>query len=187
MKKIFIFIFIIALSISATAQEKPFRIGLKVGVPNIIGLNIEYVTPLLDGKLAATLDYSKFSFTAEGVEIDYSYFEIGTNYYFKKKGRGLYGHISYGKITVTGTYTDVNLGTGSAKMPFSMMNFKLGAKLGKGFYFRTELGYGIVFSGMDKVDVKYTDPAGFTTTEEVTVPSLVSGGPIVNIGIGIAF
>ena len=39
-------------------QELPLRIGLKVGYPQVAGLNLEYVTPLLNKRLAADLDLS---------------------------------------------------------------------------------------------------------------------------------
>jgi hypothetical protein len=37
---------IFAMSMNASAQERPYRIGLKLGIPQIVGLNLEYVTPI---------------------------------------------------------------------------------------------------------------------------------------------
>ena len=182
MKKILIFILLIGFSITVSAQEKPIRIGLKIGVPNIIGVNLEYVTPLFDGKFAPTADFSKISFTIDNVTMDYSYFEIGTNYYFTKQGQGLYGHASYGRINVKGTYDDDTHGVGKSELPLSLVNLKLGAKLGKAFYFRAELGYGLVLSGIEKVTVTYA-----SYTEDVDLPSVIGGGPIVNLGFGFSF
>src|SRR5690554_2331125 len=47
-------------SLSETGQHssiKPLRIGLRIGVPNLVTGNIEYVTPLFDNRLALTVDY----------------------------------------------------------------------------------------------------------------------------------
>ena len=52
MKKSLIFLCLFTISTFAFSQEKPFRVGLKFGIPNIAGLNLEYVTPALDEKLA---------------------------------------------------------------------------------------------------------------------------------------
>ncbi|MEM7381808.1 MAG: hypothetical protein AAF361_11505 [Bacteroidota bacterium] len=89
MKKLTV-ILIVLVSASATqAQDRPYRLGVKLGLPNIFGLNAEYVTPLLDGKLAGSIDFSKLSLTVGAVELDYRYFEFGANYYFVKDGEDL--------------------------------------------------------------------------------------------------
>ena len=69
---------------------KPFRIGVKVGVPNIATINAEYVTPLLDDRVAISVDYMSLSPTIDDTEISYNNFEIGTNIYLNNKGSGLY-------------------------------------------------------------------------------------------------
>ncbi len=78
MKKITHYLVIILLLISAPAcfaqtsvetesnyerdyKLRPFRIGAKVGFPNLIGGNIEYVTPLLNRRLAVSVDYSNLN------------------------------------------------------------------------------------------------------------------------------
>lgn len=40
-------------------KTRPIRLGLKLGFPNLVGGNFEYVTPLLRNKLAVNLDYSQ--------------------------------------------------------------------------------------------------------------------------------
>lgn len=47
----------IFLSLNASAQEKPIRIGVKIGYPNALGGNLEYVTPLLGKKLAPSIEF----------------------------------------------------------------------------------------------------------------------------------
>ncbi|OEY72212.1 hypothetical protein [Salegentibacter salarius] len=87
-------------------KVRPFRVGAKLGFPNIIGGNIEYVTPLFNDKLAVNLDYSMIKSDwlgfdeeaeAENNELDLTYIEGGLNYYFFKPGRGLYGGVELRK------------------------------------------------------------------------------------------
>ncbi len=67
------------------------------------------------------------------------------------------------------------------------MNLKVGAKFGNGFYFRPEIGYGILAGG-SKVEVEYTDPITNTTiSEEEEVPGFLVGGVVFNPGFGVAF
>lgn len=182
MKKLLIFCFTLALfTASVNAQENPMRIGLKFGIPNIVGLNLEYVTPALGAKLAPTLDFSYFSFTINDVKLSYSYFELGTNYYFLKEGRSLYGHLSYGRIGFKGTYNDPTLGEGKGTVGINLLNIKLGAKFGNSFYFRPEIGYGVLI-GNSTIEVKYN-----SVTQKEEVPNALAGGPVFNIGFGVAF
>lgn len=180
---------------------RPFRIGAKVGFPNLIGGNLEYVTPLLNNKLAVNLDYSaiKSDWLIEGEgdaseekdELNYTYIEGGLNYYFFKPGRGLYGAVSYGNIKIKGTIHNedsrvvIDASHGS-------MNIKLGAKLGGLFYFRPEVGYS--FSPLpDNIEATkvYNDGSRETIREEFdtdTQPyNLLFSGLMANIGIGFAF
>src|SRR5690606_1934849 len=71
-----------------TKSIKPLRFGVKVGVPNIITANAEYVTPLLNNRVAFSIDYMSLSKTIDDTEINFNNFEIGTNIYFNKKGKG---------------------------------------------------------------------------------------------------
>ena len=43
------------------SNVKPIRIGAKLGFPNLISLNLEYVLPILDNKLAVSADISKIN------------------------------------------------------------------------------------------------------------------------------
>ncbi len=180
MKKLLILCAALFIAFAGQAQEKPFRIGIKFGVPNIVGLNAEYVTPILGGKLAPTADFSYFSLSAAGAKVSFSYLEIGSNYYFMNQGKGLYGHVSYGNIGFKGTYDDPQYGDGEGKATVSLVNLKLGAKLGNTVYFRPELGYAVGSGG--KVRVEYD---GYS--EEEDIPGFLSGGLVVNLGFGFAF
>ena len=183
MKKSFIFLFVIVCLVgTASAQEKPIRIGLKFGVPNIAGLHAEYVTP---ARFAPTVDFSHFSLSSGNTEFSFSYIEVGSNYYFKPEGKGFYGHLSYGRVGFKGTYTDANLGEGEAKVGLNRVNLKIGAKWGNAFYFRPEIGYAIGLSETS-INVEYTNN-GTTQTEKESIPGFLGGGPLFNLGFGVAF
>jgi hypothetical protein len=181
------------LSLIVNAQDKPFRIGVKLGLPNIAGAGIEYVTPLVGQKLAIYGDFSLFSPTIDDVAIDFTYFEGGLNYYFFKEGRSLYGSLSYGQFNSDFTYQGLESDDGSktngeatASYSYSSVNVKIGAKLGGGFYFRPEIGYALT-PGKSSFDIVATFPDGSTESQSEEIPAFISGGLIFNIGIGVAF
>lgn len=184
-----------------TKKEKkmrPFRVGAKLGFPNVIGGNIEYLTPFFNDKLAVSADYSTIKSdwllqgedTAEN-EMAYTYIEGGLNYYFFKPGRGLYGGVSYGNINIEGT-VDYQESRDFIDSSHGSINIKLGAKLGGLFYFRPEVGYS--FSSLpDHVEATkvYNDgrreTVNFEFDSEVKPYNLLFSGLIASIGIGFAF
>ena len=154
MKKLSILVCgIVLLSLTTVAQDQPFRIGVKIGWPNLAGLNAEYATPLLGGRLAPSVDFSIIPSRSVGdVEAKFSYFELGANVYVIKPGKGLYLNVGYGRFGFDGSVTqDVDFGgavgvqsaTGEVSLGLNRVNFKLGSKLGGRVYFRTEFGWGI--------------------------------------------
>ena len=175
----------------------PFRIGLKIGTPNILGGNVEYVLPALNNHIALFADLSGFSLKLDEVESNISYFEIGTNIYFNEKGSGFYGAFSYGNFSVEGTYSDADLmvdgqpvtGDATGKLDVNTFNVKLGAKLGKMFYFRIEAGYGFGDIPQEITVNGTVGGAPATGTEEIPeVPGIGEGGyALFNIGFGISF
>lgn len=184
----------------AFSQENPFRIGVKIGFPNVIGGNIEYVTPLLENKLSVSVDYSGLkanSFLDEGDTGKFRYFEAGANYYFTKEGEGLYGGLSYGSFKIDGTLSDLDSndetksgGSGVYDTSSSSINLLLGAKLGRRFYFRPEIGF--AFSGFpETVSMDVTFPDGSRELQYVLekgdLPSVLSSGLMFKIGFGVAF
>ncbi len=179
---------------------KPFRIGAKMGFPNLIGGNIEYVTPLLNKKLAISVDYSSLNsdwFIENNNEgrssenIKFSYLEGGLNYYLFEPGKGLYAGLAYNSISFEGS---LNYEDGSKDYIDETHNsfaIKLGAKLGGLFYFRPEIGYS--FSALPTsyqvVSVSSTGERE-TFREDINtevVPEFLLKGFIVNIGLGFAF
>lgn len=197
-------------------KVRPIRIGAKIGFPNLVGGNLEYVTPLLNKKLSIYGDFSTlkskwveleeiedyYGNSGEQNTYDFKYIEGGLNYYFFKPGRGLYGGMSYGAINIRGTEyglasndemdTSGKRGVGTIDMTHTSFNLKLGAKLGGLFYFRPEVGYS--FSTLPRhitTTVVFEDG----TREIQNLSFDVEDGPaeilykglIANIGIGFAF
>lgn len=202
MKKISIILLLIFCTFSY-AQDKqeinPLRIGLKIGTPNIIGGNIEYVTPLLNNRIAIFADYSGFTIKEDASKIALKYFEAGTNIYFKETGKGLYASLAYGTLNLDGNYSDAETvngtlyeGEAEGSIDVSTLNAKIGAKLGNKFYFRIEAGYG--FGDIpQQIEITGTEKnTGTTKTDyvEITddIPGINENGYIVfNLGFGIAF
>ncbi len=186
---------------------RPFRVGLKVGFPNTVGVNLEYATPLLGKKLSLSLDYSKlksswFSGTTDAKEesddYNYSFFGAGLNYYFFKPGKGLYSGLSFGRIGFEGQSavtkydgnSEVN-GTEYFDFINNSINLKVGARWGGLFYFRPEIGYSFnpIPDIVDSVII-YADGTRENETyslEDQNIISPLLSGFIFNIGFGFAF
>ncbi|WP_258103791.1 hypothetical protein [Marinoscillum sp. MHG1-6] len=182
MKKLFIYLTLsVALLATVSAQDKKVRVGLKFGFPNLAGLTGEYVLPVLGGRIAPNVDFTKMpTISLFGAEFDYSYFSLGGNVYLRK-GKGPYAHVGYGNQSFKGSYTKSGL-EGSGSVNLSYLNFKLGVKSGGTFYFMSEIGYAALL-GDSEFKVKYPD--GSTDTE--AVPSILSKGLMINSGFGLAF
>ncbi len=191
-------IVVIITSTQLQAQEKPFRIGVKAGFPNIVTGNLEYVTPLMDYRLSLMVDYSSFSFDfdvedPEELVLDYSYFEIGLNYYFVNEGKGPYVSLSYTNMSLDLTYDNIEsnnspgqYGSATAGIGMNTMNIKLGAKWGGLIYFRPEIGFSFTpLPNTITAEVHFPDETIEFHTEEI--PSQLTGGLIVNIGFGFSF
>lgn len=183
MKKIILCCFAVGLLVTAAnAQDNPIRIGLKFGVPNIIGLNGEYATPALGGRLAPSLDFSYFSLSLGGAKASFSYFSLGADVYVKPNARGAYANLSYGRIGLSAKYTDPIYGSGKGTIGINLLNIKVGAKLGKSFYFRPEIGWAVLLGG-DTFKVTYNNA---NYVEQKTAPGLLAGFTL-NLGFGVAF
>jgi hypothetical protein len=188
------------------SEERSIRIGLKFGVPNLIGLNFEYVTTALNNKLALVADLSyipllfetgnshdnRLLWTNGGKQY---YFEFGSNYYLIKKGKSMYAHLSYGFSRINATYNPRYFLVLSKKdniINTHLINIKCGAKWGNSFYFRPEIGYAINL-GKSTTEIEVIQPASnsitykdepFTITKDI--PAYI-GGLTLNVGFGIAF
>ena len=216
MKKIFI-CFSLVLSTALQAQNdeslsiendtlelniKRVAVGVKLGMPNIIGVSLEFILPVMDNHFAPYADLSGFDIDPDTeTNVGLSYSEFGLNYYLNTKGKGLYFSAGLGNLTTDITFSNqnvsngegisVNDGVGTIQQKISTTNLKLGVKAGKRVYFRFELGYGL---GNIPSDVKITATSvsqGFK--EEISepfpdVPGVSSGGVVIgNVGFGVAF
>lgn len=216
MKKIFI-CFSLVLSTALQAQNdeslsiendtlelniKRVAVGVKLGMPNIIGVSLEFILPFMDNHFAPYADLSGFDIDPDTeTSVGLSYSEFGLNYYLNTKGKGLYFSAGLGNLTTDITFSNqnvsngegisVNDGVGTIQQKISTTNLKLGVKAGKRVYFRFELGYGL---GNIPSDVKITATSvsqGFK--EEISepfpdVPGVSSGGVVIgNVGFGVAF
>jgi len=181
---------------SLTPSIKRFSVGLKIGVPNIAGLSLEGVTPLLDNRIAPFVDISGFDVKDAETEIGLSYTEFGTNIYLGNKGKGAYAGIGFGKLSTDLTFYE-NIdgggrGKGSTGLDIQSTNLKFGIKTGGRIYFRFEVGYGLTSDIPDEITVTLREIGGSqseTETFEVpTIPGLGTNGLLVgNFGFGISF
>ena len=216
MKKIFICLSLVlstalqaqndkSLSIENDTLElnvKRVAVGVKLGMPNIIGGSLEFILPVMDNHFAPYADLSGFDIDPDTeTSVGLSYSEFGLNYYLNTKGKGLYFSAGLGNLTTDITFSNqnvsngegisVNDGVGTIQQKISTTNLKLGVKAGKRVYFRFELGYGL---GNIPSDVKITATSvsqGFK--EEISepfpdLPGVSSGGVVIgNVGFGMAF
>ena len=206
MKKIFLILSIIstayvsAQDISITdsiSKSKTISIGVKVGAPNILSLNGEFVLPILNNHIAPFIDYGSFSLDIENTQADLKYLEYGLNIYFGNKGKGLYVGAGSGKLTNEFTFNDLTFedngvslkGSATTSLDINALNLKLGFKSGGLIYFRIEAGYGI---GTIPDRLNFTATSGGITetfSEEIpAIPGIGSNGfAIGNIGLGVSF
>ena len=181
---------------SLAPSVKRFSVGLKIGVPNIAGLSLEGVTPLLDNRVAPFVDFSSFDVKDAETEIGLSYSEFGANVYFNNKGKGAYAGIGFGNLSTDLTfYEDLDGGSrgkGTTGLDIKSTNLKFGIKTGGRFYFRFEIGYGFTSDVPDEITVTLTEIGGTETETDSfdvpTIPGLGTNGILVgNFGFGLSF
>ena len=181
---------------SLAPSVKRFSVGLKIGVPNIAGLSLEGVTPLLDNRVAPFVDFSSFDVKDAETEIGLSYSEFGANVYFNNKGKGAYAGIGFGNLSTDLTfYEDLDGGSrgkGTTGLDIKSTNLKFGIKTGGRFYFRFEIGYGFTSDVPDAITVTLTEINGTETETESldvpTIPGLGTNGLLIgNFGFGLSF
>lgn len=175
-----------------TEDVNPFRVGVKVGFPNGVGLGVEYVTPILGNRIAPFLDYSMLPIE----DLDFKYFEVGSNIYISRRGKGGYVALSYGDLNgkvenLSGTNdADERYTNGVVKEQLSTFNLKLGWKYGRKLYFRVEGGY--AFGKLPRsvevtADVNGNRESFYLNYEEVFDYISGNGYPVFNLGIGYGF
>ena len=181
---------------SLAPKVKRLSVGVKIGVPNIAGLSVEAVTPLLDNRIAAFADFSGFNVSDQETEIGLNYSEFGLNVYLGKKGSGLYASVGAGNLSTDLTFYE-NLdgggrGKGTTGLDIKTTNLKLGIKTGGRIYFRFEVGYGVTSDIPENITVTLEEIGGSgreTESFEVpTIPGVGTNGVLVgNFGFGFSF
>ncbi len=188
-------IILILILVSSTAfAGKPFRIGLKAGLPNVVSLNAEFVLPIFDHRIAPTIDFSDFSISVEDVEVDFTYLEAGINFYIVPNGKWAYANVSIINMKTSLSYSDIlsdidpdlSGGVASTDININSLSFKIGAKLGGFFYVRPEIGYMVTPLASD-ITITAEFPGGSTESITEEVPSVLTGAFIFNFGFGFAF
>lgn len=186
-------------------KTKRISMGAKIGVPNIAGLSLEGITPLLNNRIAPYFDYSSFDINPDDTEVGLSYSEFGTNVYFGDQGNGVYAGVGFGTLSTDLKFKNITLenggnsgtGHGTVTQKLNTTNIKLGIKTDGRIYFRLEIGYG--FGDIpEEVEAsgtfKYQNENGQTITStgtriEVfpTIPGVGTSGVLIgNFGFGIS-
>lgn len=174
---------------------RPLRLGLKIGVPNAVTGNGEYLTPLFDNRVAVAADFMTFSKSFDKGLFDFTSVEFGTNVYFNNRGTGFYAGISYFSFDSNFGFKDykfeneqfgtVIIDDGKADVKFNTFNLKLGMKFGRTVYFRMEAGYG--FGKIpNTVKINSVDFPFYNYDDVPKIFGLSSSGVLVfNIGFGV--
>ena len=173
---------------------KPLRVGARFLIPNVAGLHVEGILPILQNRVGIALDYSSIPFGGiakpildfDGdIDANINYLAVGANFYLKNTAlaRGPYLGVSYLKFSVdTEARSTLDLNT-TATAEVSGVGFKLGTKTGKGaFFFGLELGAAIPVDGPKGTYV--TEKDGFIQIEvfDEEIPVI----PILNFTLGVA-
>lgn len=197
-KPLLVLLALICVQFSTAQMESPsskrISVGAKVGVPNILSLNGEFVLPILDNHFAPFIDYGAFDIEDGATDVGLKYTEFGLNYYFGSKGKGLYIGAGIAELSTDLIFNDLEFddgttGSGSVGVDIGTTNLKLGLKTGGVFYFRIEAGYGL---GSPPKTIDFTATAnGVTETFSEPIPEIPgvneSGLLIGNIGFGFSF
>ena len=197
-KTLLVLLALICVQFSTAQMESPsskrISVGAKVGVPNILSLNGEFVLPILDNHFAPFIDYGAFDIEDGATDVGLKYTEFGLNYYFGSKGKGFYIGAGIAELSTDLIFNDLEFddgttGSGSVGVDIGTTNLKLGLKTGGVFYFRIEAGYGLG-SPPKTIDFEAT-ANGVTETFSEPIPEIPgvneSGLLIGNIGFGFSF
>ncbi|RKY56312.1 MAG: hypothetical protein DRP89_01600 [Candidatus Neomarinimicrobiota bacterium] len=194
-------------SSAALAGEKPIRLELKLGTPNLFGFSGEYLLPELgipaiDKTLAPYFDFSKFTLGLDPtVDLGFTYFGFGAKYYLDQyidlfelpdKMYGTYTGLGFGRLSITLTdegWDDYYHGEGKSEgsVGLNMLQFKIGKRWIWGpITLCIESGYSLgKIDEKIEVEVEYEDGYKETETEDTSdIP--IGGGIIGALSIGLA-
>ena len=140
------------IEIDTISNLKRFSFGIKMGIPNILGLTTEAILPIFKNRMSPYFDYSSFKLNPDTTSIDLNYTDYGINIYVNSKGNGLYASLGSGtlssliffeKIELTDDNGNKGIGTARLKENINTYNIKFGIKSNSKIFFRLEVGYGI--------------------------------------------
>ena len=193
------------IKLDTVSNLKRFSFGIKMGIPNILGLTTEAILPIFKNRVSPYFDYSSFKLNPDKTSIDLNYTDFGANIYVNSKGNGLYASLGSGNLSSLILFQEIELtdengnkGIGSAQLKenINTFNVKLGIKSNSKIFFRLEVGYGIgkIPNNLDltgsfsyeKDGMLYTSN-GSSIESFPTVPGLGKKGIIIgNFGFGIS-
>ena len=193
------------IEIDTISNLKRFSFGIKMGIPNILGLTTEAILPIFKNRVSPYFDYSSFKLNPDKTSIDLNYTDYGVNIYINSKGNGLYASLGSGNLSSLIFFEEIELtdengnkGIGSAQLKenINTFNIKLGIKSNSKIFFRLEIGYGIGkipnnlnltgSFGYEK-DGMYYISRGSSTENFPTIPGIGKKGIIMgNFGFGIS-
>ncbi len=113
------------------AQDYPYRVGLKIGCPQVAGLNLEYLTPLFNKKISIDVDGSYLPLPLNGITENLSGLkaylnEIRTNTYFNGNISNVIGTFTYTNIAISFNYYIFKPGEGLyAGLGLNIMNMNV--------------------------------------------------------------
>ncbi len=140
------------IKIDTISNLKRFSFGIKMGIPNILGLTTEAILPIFKNRVSPYFDYSSFKLNPEKTSIDLNYIDYGVNIYINDKGSGFYASLGSGNLSSLIFFDETELtdengnkGIGSAQLKenINTFNIKFGIKSNSKIFFRLEVGYGI--------------------------------------------
>ena len=193
------------IKIDTISNLKRFSFGIKMGIPNVIGLSTEAILPIFKNKVSPYFDYSSFKLNPDETSIDLNYTDYGINIYINSKGNGLYASLGSGNLSSLILFEEIELtdengtkGLGNAQIKenINTFNVKLGIKSNSKIFFRLEVGYGIGRIpnnlnltgnfGYEK-DGMFYNSKGSSIESFPTVPGIGKRGIIIgNFGFGIS-
>ena len=193
------------IKIDTISNLKSFSFGIKMGIPNVIGLTTEAILPIFKNRVSPYFDYSSFKLNPDKTSIDLNYTDYGINIYINSKGSGLYASLGSGNLSTLILFEEIELtdengnkGLGNAQIKenINTFNVKLGIKSNSKIFFRLEVGYGIGRIpnnlnltgnfGYEK-DGMFYNSKGSSIESFPTVPGIGKKGIIIgNFGFGIS-
>ncbi|MGA2296964.1 MAG: hypothetical protein ABSG15_05380 [FCB group bacterium] len=198
---------IISINVSNASDLKSSRLGIDAGIPNLVGLNFEYLTPLLNNSLAPSISFSYLPASAL-VKLDSNqggsiiYWSVGLNFYPFSNGKGLYFGLLYANLSANstqtglngyfvqeGTQTDVLIQNGTAKASLSMNMYfiKVGFRVIWGaFSLAPEVGIGHN-DGTKGIKYEITDANYKATGQDLGLSINAGTIPTFGLIIGVAF